>query len=123
MRLLRYAALLAACVTASAGCSGKNTDAAAAQAGAPKGKVLIVYFSHAGENYAVGNVKVGNTKIVADEVRRLTGGDAFEIVAEKSYDMPYDKLTRVAKEETEKGELPAFKGKEKIDKWLRGLGY
>lgn len=111
MRLLRYATLLAACVVASAGCSGKNAGAEPAQGNAPKGKVLIVYFSHAGENYAVGNVKVGNTKIVADEVRRLTGGDVFEIVAEKSYDMPYDKLTRVAKEEAEKGELPAFKGK------------
>ena len=30
-----------------------------------KGKVLVVFFSHAGENYAVGNVKVGNTKLVA----------------------------------------------------------
>ena len=47
-----------------------------------KGKVLIVFFSHAGENYAVGNVKVGNTKLVADEIQKVTGGDEFEIVAE-----------------------------------------
>ncbi len=78
-----------------------------------KGKVLIVFFSHAGENYSVGNVKVGNTKLVADEIQRLTGSDEFEIVAEKSYDMPYDALTKLAKEESQKGERPAFKGEVK----------
>ena len=75
-----------------------------------KGKVLIVFFSHAGENYGVGNIKVGNTKLVADEIQKVTGGDEFEIVAEKNYDMPYDALTKLAKEEAEKGEKPAFKG-------------
>lgn len=53
-----------------------------------KGKALIVFFSHAGENYAVGNIKEGNTKIVADYIKEQTGADMFEIVAEKSYDMP-----------------------------------
>ena len=75
-----------------------------------KGKVLIVFFSHAGENYGVGNIKVGNTKLVADEIQKVTGGDEFEIVAEKNYDMPYDALTKLAKEESEKGEKPSFKG-------------
>lgn len=76
-------------------------------------KVLVVFFSHAGENYAVGNIKVGNTKLVADEIQRVTGGTEFEIVAEKSYDMPYDALTKLAKEESEKQEKPAFKGEVK----------
>ena len=75
-----------------------------------KGKVLIVFFSHAGENYAVGNVKVGNTKLVADEIQRITGGDEFEIVALKNYDIPYVDLTKLAKQETENDERPAFKG-------------
>lgn len=48
-----------------------------------EGNVLIVFFSHAGENYGVGNIKVGNTKLVADEIQKVTGGDEFEIVAEK----------------------------------------
>ena len=83
-----------------------------------KGKVLIVFFSHAGENYSVGNIKVGNTKLVADEIQKVTGGDEFEIVAEKSYDMPYDALTKLAKEEQEKNEKPAFKGEVKdIDQY------
>lgn len=76
-----------------------------------KGKILVVYFSHAGENYGVGNIKVGNTKLVAEEIAKVTGADTFEIVAEKSYDMPYNALIKIAKEETQKGELPPFKGR------------
>ncbi len=75
-----------------------------------KVKVLIAFFSHAGENYSVGHVDVGNTKIVADYIKERTGADVFEIVAEKSYDMPYAELTKLAQQETESGELPAFKG-------------
>ena len=45
-----------------------------------KGKILIVFFSHTGENYAVGNIEVGNTKMVADYIRDVTGGDEFEVV-------------------------------------------
>ncbi len=77
------------------------------------GNVLIVFFSHAGENYSVGNIKVGNTKLVADEIQKLTGGDEFEIVAEKNYDMPYNQLIKVAQDETRNGEFPAFKGEVK----------
>lgn len=38
-----------------------------------EGHVLIVFFSHAGENNGVGNLKVGNTKLVADEIQKVTG--------------------------------------------------
>ena len=75
-----------------------------------KGKSLVVFFSHAGENYSVGNITEGNTKIVADYISEATGADQFEIVAEKSYDMPYMQLIDVAKEESRRGELPAYKG-------------
>lgn len=71
---------------------------------------MIVFFSHVGENYAVGNIKVGNTKIVDEYIRERTGADEFEIVAEKSYDMPYSDLTKLARKETGSGELPPFKG-------------
>ena len=73
-------------------------------------KALIVFFSHAGENYSVGNIEVGNTKIVADYIREITGADQFEIVAEKDYDMPYMDLIKVAQDEAKAGELPAYKG-------------
>lgn len=93
----------------SISCSG-NTSKKEENNMEKKGKVLIVFFSHAGENYGVGNIKVGNTKLVADEIQKVTGGDEFEIVADKNYDMPYDALTKLAKEESEKGEKPSFKG-------------
>jgi flavodoxin len=76
-------------------------------------KSLIVYFSHAGENYSVGNVKVGNTKIVADYIKEFTGADEFEVVCVKNYDMPYSELIKVAKDEQQRGEKPAFKGEVK----------
>ncbi len=73
-------------------------------------KALVIFFSHAGENYSVGNIEVGNTKIVADYISEITGAGQFEIVAEKDYDMPYMDLIKVAQDETKTGELPAYKG-------------
>ena len=73
-------------------------------------KALVVFFSHAGENYSVGNIEVGNTKIVADYISEITGADQFEIVAEKNYDMPYMDLIKAAQDEAKAGELPAYKG-------------
>lgn len=83
-----------------------------------KGKILVVYFSHAGENYSVGNITVGNTKIVADYISEITGAEQFEIVADKNYDMPYMQLIDVAKKEANDGELPAMVGKlDNIDQY------
>ena len=31
-------------------------------------KSIVIFFSHAGDNYSVGNIEVGNTKIVADYI-------------------------------------------------------
>lgn len=81
------------------------------------GLALVIFFSHAGENYSVGNIEVGNTKIVADYISELTGADQFEIVAVKDYDMPYNDLIKVAKEEANNGELPAYKGDIDVSKY------
>ena len=98
-------------------CSG-NTGTKEKKVMEKNAKVLIVFFSHAGENYAVGNVKVGNTKLVADEIQKVTGGDEFEIVAERNYNIPYASLTKLAREEQERNEKPAFKGEVKdIDQY------
>ncbi|MBR1882577.1 MAG: flavodoxin [Muribaculaceae bacterium] len=75
-----------------------------------EGKLLVVFFSHAGDNYSVGNVKVGNTKIVADYISELTGADQFEIKTSKYDGMAYGPLCDLAKEEQQKGELPEFEG-------------
>lgn len=111
MKPTKILAAIAALLT-SVACNGNNKQETKATQNnnMKQGKTLIVFFSHAGENYAVGNIKVGNTKIVADYIKGKTGADQFEIVAEKSYDMPYSDLTALAKKETESGELPPFKG-------------
>ena len=74
------------------------------------GKALVVFFSHAGDNYAVGNIKVGNTKIVADYITELTGAEQFEIVTHKYDGMAYTPLTKLAQEEANNGELPEYEG-------------
>ena len=73
-------------------------------------KALVIFFSHAGENYSVCNIEVGNTKIVADYISEITGASQFEIVSEKDCDMPYMELIKVAQDEAKAGELPAYKG-------------
>jgi len=74
------------------------------------GRLLVVFFSHAGDNYSVGNIKVGNTKIVADYITGMTGADQFEIVTHKYDGMAYKPLCDLAKEEQQNGELPPFEG-------------
>ena len=73
-------------------------------------KSLVVFFSHAGDNYAVGNIKVGNTKIVADYITELSGAEQFEIVTHKYDGMAYKPLCDLAKEEQRNGELPEYEG-------------
>ena len=71
---------------------------------------IVIFFSHAGDNYSVGNIKVGNTKIVADYITELTGAAQYEIVTHKYDGMAYTPLIQLAKEEANKGELPPYEG-------------
>ncbi|MBQ9577578.1 MAG: flavodoxin [Muribaculaceae bacterium] len=112
----RFKTLLAAIValltmSCTANANQQSTDNQYENSMDKQGKTLVVFFSHAGENYNVGNIKVGNTKIVADYISEMTGADQFEIVADKDYDMPYMQLIEVAKQEANAGELPAMIGK------------
>ena len=74
-------------------------------------KSIVIFFSHAGDNYAVGDIKVGNTKIVADYITEITGADQFEIVTHKYDGLGYNPLIEIAKEESNSGELPPYEGK------------
>ena len=78
-------------------------------------KSIVVFFSHAGENYAVGNIKVGNTKIVADYISELTGADQAEIVTHKYDGMAYTPLTNLAQDEQNNDELPEFELVPEVD--------
>ena len=82
-----------------------------------EGKAVVVFFSHAGDNYAVGNIEVGNTKIVADYITELTGAEQFEIVTHKYDGMAYDALIKLAQEETRNGELPEYEGDIDLSKY------
>ncbi len=110
-------ALMAMSCTASANQSSINNNQNETNMD-KQGKTLVVFFSHAGENYSVGNIKVGNTKIVADYISEMTGADQFEVVADKDYDMPYMQLIEVAKQEAHDGELPPMVGRlENVDQY------
>ena len=115
---------IAALLTATA-CSGKkaapettetNGEQPAQQVKTDK-KALVVFFSHAGDNYSVGNIKVGNTKIVADYISEFTGADQFEIVTHKYDGMAYKPLCDLAKEEQQNGELSPFEGSVDVSKY------
>ena len=73
-------------------------------------KSIVIFFSHSGDNYSVGNIEVGNTKIVADYITEIKGVDQFEIVTHKYDGMAYMPLIELAKEEANKGELPPYEG-------------
>ncbi len=100
----------------SVACNGRKTESNSykqqhwQQEVNTQGKTLIVFFSHAGDNYAVGNIKVGNTKIVADYISEKTGADQFELKTTKYEGMAYAPLCDLAKEEQQKGELPEYEG-------------
>lgn len=73
-------------------------------------KPLVVFFSHAGDNYSVGIIEVGNTKIVADYITELTGAEQFEIVTHKYDGMAYTPLIKLAQEEVDKKIFPEYEG-------------
>lgn len=61
------------------------------------GKSLIIYFSRADENYAVGYIDKGNTEIVAEFVQELTGADMFKVEPEVPYAKDYNTCIKEAK--------------------------
>ena len=74
-------------------------------------KILVAYFSRADENYNVGVIEKGNTKIVAEVVAEKTGGDLFEIKPAKNYPADYKECTEIAKAEKEQNARPEIVGK------------
>ena len=94
------------------GCSGQSKKEVKTQKVKNNmSKSIVIFFSHAGDNYSVGNIEVGNTKIVADYISDIAGADQFEIVTHKYDGMAYTPLINLAQEEAKKGELPPYEGK------------
>ena len=92
------------------GCNGQNKQEVESSNHEIMNKSIVIFFSHAGDNYSVGNIEVGNTKIVADYISEITGADQFEIVTHKYDGMAYTPLIKLAQEEADNGELPPYEG-------------
>jgi len=103
------------------GCNGQNNNNAETRRGTSlqneqksnsgnMSKSIVIFFSHAGDNYSVGVIDTGNTKIMADYISEITGADQFEIVTHKYDGMAYTPLIELAKKEAAAGELPPYEG-------------
>lgn len=72
-------------------------------------KILIAFFSHAGENWADGRVvklEKGNTNAAAEIIRDQVGGELFEVRALKPYPADYRELIARTKQELDEGARP-----------------
>ena len=77
--------------------------------GTAKGKMLVIYFSRAGENWQVGVVERGNTAVMVDYIKDLADVDVFEIVPETAYPQGYEDTKTVATAEFNNNARPAIK--------------
>ena len=110
---MRRIALFAAAALMLLGCNaqnGQNNTNTITHSHNNAMNKIVIFFSHAGDNYSVGNIEVGNTKIVADYISEITGADQYKIVTHKYDGMAYTPLINLAQEEANKGELPPYEG-------------
>lgn len=77
--------------------------------------VLVVYFSHAGENYNVGVIEEGNTAKMGKIIAEQMGADVFELVPVVPYPEDYDSCLDVATEEQRSDARPEYEGE--IENW------
>ena len=75
-------------------------------------KVLVAFFSRAGENFFPGGMKViekGNTKVAAEMLAELTNADLFEIQSVEGYSEVYKECVVKAKAEYDNNARPELK--------------
>lgn len=77
--------------------------------------VLVVYFSHAGENYNVGVIEEGNTAKMGKIIAEQMSADVFELVPVVPYPEDYDSCLDVATEEQRTDARPEYEGE--IENW------
>ena len=73
-------------------------------------KSLVVYFSRGDEEYAVGEVSVGNTEILAKAIVERLGADEFKINPVTPYPKSYQECVDLATKELEDDARPAYVG-------------
>ncbi|MBQ6306921.1 MAG: flavodoxin [Bacteroidales bacterium] len=110
MKSIKFIITAVLALLVATGCNAQNKQEVKSSNKNNMSKSIVIFFSHAGDNYSVGNIEVGNTKIVADYITEIKGADQFEIVTHKYDGMAYMPLIELAKEEANKGELPPYEG-------------
>lgn len=73
---------------------------------------LIAFYSRAEENYVNGMIRkldVGNTKVAAEMIRELTGGELFQIEQLQAYSGDYNKCIAQAQEDQRRNARPELK--------------
>jgi len=108
-----FSLLLLGCgaVKADAPKAAPQQEASQPEAQPSAGKrALVAYFSRADENYGVGYVQKGNTRILAEMIGEKTGAELFEIKADHDYPKEYKAATEAAKAEKEAAARPKLVG-------------
>lgn len=77
--------------------------------------VLVVWFSHAGENYNVGVIEEGNTAKMGKIIAEQMNADTFELVPVVPYPEDYDSCLDAATEEQRTDARPEYDGE--IENW------
>lgn len=75
-------------------------------------KNLIIYFSHTGENYFGGELKViekGNTEVIADYIKNALNADSFKVEPLNAYPSKYMECIDAAKKEQQDNARPELK--------------
>ncbi|MBP3894429.1 MAG: hypothetical protein J6D34_10360 [Atopobiaceae bacterium] len=87
------------------------SQAEAAPQQSAQGKILVAYYSRAGENYGNGGtewLEVGHTKVMAGYITEALGADEYEIVPAQAYPEGYDACCDQAKQEQADDARPAI---------------
>lgn len=69
-------------------------------------KSIVIYFSRADENYAVGYIEKGNTEVVAEYIQDITGAELFKVEPMKPYAADYETCIQEAKERQASHDAP-----------------
>lgn len=77
---------------------GISASSSFAQQRSPKGKALVAYFS-----------RTGNTRVIANQIRRALGADLFEIQPAEPYPEDYEATVSQAQRERDTGYEPPLK--------------
>lgn len=93
-----------------------NTDTVTVTKSA-NSKILIIYFSRVGISEPFDKVDAvssaslpnGNTIVIANDIKEMTGGDMFQLITDKVYPADYDATTDLAKKEQNSNERPTLK--------------